>query len=305
MDTRVRAQFGDAEPMRSIPPALHGRPFTVAEARLHGISERMLYGARFQRVFRGVYRTQESQPDLPLLLRAAFLLLPADAAVSHLTCLRLMGFAIGSVLPLHFSTNLTNHAPDSALVLHRRQGELHTRMTAGFRTLGPMRTFVDVATNLSDKALARVGDWMLAEKLVTLELLRDYLWDSHLDGVQRARRVLPLLRAGVASPRESDLRWELRSAGLPEPELNTDVFDAHGAWLAKGDLVFRAWKIIVEYDGWQHERDARQRQWDILRREALEAAGWRLIVITTADMSRPGLVVARVRQALAQRGYRP
>jgi hypothetical protein len=157
---------------------------------------------------------------------------------------------------------------------------------------------------LSDRALLRVGDWMLAQGLLSVEVLRDYVWDSHLNGVQRARRVLPLLRSGVASPRESDVRWELRKAGLPEPELNIDVFDDNGGWLARGDLVFREWKLIVEYDGWQHERDARQRQWDIHRREALEAAGWRLIVITATDMERPSLVAVRVRQALVQRGFR-
>ena len=296
--------FRDADRMQPIPHALLGRPFTVAEARSHGVSERMLSGARFERVFRGVYRTRESTPDLPFLLTAAFLLLPADAVVSHLTCLRVMGFTTGSLLPLHFSTNEENHAPDGAIVLHRRQGALNTRTTAGFTTLGPMRTFVDIATQLTDRALLRVGDWMLAQKLVTIETLRNYVWDSHLNGVQRARRVLPHLRTGVASPRESDLRWELERAGLPEPELNADVFDEYGGWLARGDLVYRRWKVIVEYDGWQHERDARQRQWDILRREALEAAGWRLIVVTSVDLARPAVVAARVRQALAQRGYR-
>ena len=77
-----------------------------------------------------------------------------------------------------------------------------------------------------------------------------------------------------------------------------DIHDDRGRWLARGDLVFARHKVLVEYDGWQHERDARQRQSDHLRREQLEAAGWRVIVVTAADMARPWTVIARIRQAL-------
>lgn len=112
-----------------------------------------------------------------------------------------------------------------------------------------------------------------------------------------------MVRRGVASPRESDVRWTLLRSGLPEPELNVDLLDEHGAWLARGDLVYRRWKVLVEYDGFQHERDARQRQWDLHRREKLEAAGWRVIVVTAKDMAAPSTVAIRVRQALRQRGF--
>ncbi|WP_369797251.1 DUF559 domain-containing protein [Aeromicrobium sp. Root236] len=61
--------------------------------------------------------------------------------------------------------------------------------------------------------------------------------------------------------------------------------------------------MLVEYDGWQHERDAWQRQRDHLRREALEAAGWLVIVVTSADMRAPKSVAARVARALTSRGY--
>jgi very-short-patch-repair endonuclease len=144
---------------------------------------------------------------------------------------------------------------------------------------------------------------MVGRQLLDVRALHAYVHDSHLDGVQRARRVAPLLRGGSASPQESELRWRLVRAGLPEPELNVDITDEHGRWLARGDLVYRRWKVLVEYDGWQHERSARQRQWDHLRREQLEGAGWRVIVVTAADMASPDTIVIRVRQALRQRGY--
>ncbi len=95
----------------------------------------------------------------------------------------------------------------------------------------------------------------------------------------------------------------LRFARLPEAELNAVVLDAAGGFLARGDLVYRAWKVVVEYDGFHHERDPRTRQHDLRRRELLEAAGWTVIVITAADLARPASVPARVHAALVLHGY--
>jgi very-short-patch-repair endonuclease len=56
--------------------------------------------------------------------------------------------------------------------------------------------------------------------------------------------------------------------------------------------------LAVEYDG-DHHRERRQWRRDLARRERLEAQGWRVVVITAADLlSNPAAVVARVRAAL-------
>jgi hypothetical protein len=288
-----------------VPPALNDRPFTVAEARAHGVTRHMLEGRRFVRMFCGVYRTGETPETLTVLLTAASMVLGPHAAVSHITCLRLMGFDVGRLWPLHFSTNVKKQTEHAGIVLHRRQGPLHTRTIGGILTLGPMRTFIDVATQLDERTLVGVGDWLVAKGHVELDRLIAYVDDSHLNGVARARRAVRLISPYAASPRESQLRWELHRAGLPDPEVNADIVDDHGQWIARGDLVFRQWKVLVEYDGWQHERNARQRQWDHLRRESLEASGWRVIVVTNIDMASPAAVVARVRQVLIARGYQP
>lgn len=285
--------------MRAIPDRLRGTAFTASFARELGVSDRMLEGKRFVRLHRGVYRTSDTEPTLEVLLQAARLVLPSGVAVSHVTNLRWRGFAVGPMRPLHFATNQTLHCRAEAVVLHRYRHELELEMWRGQIVTPPARTFVDVATQLDDRRLLRVGDWMVGQDLVDLDDLRWFCAESHLDGVRRARRVAPIVRRDVASPLESDVRWTFHRAGLPEPEVNADIHAADGRWLAKGDLVYRRQKVVVEYDGWQHERDARQRQWDHLRREQLEAAGWRVIVITAEDMRRPHLVVARVRLALA------
>lgn len=263
----------------------------------------MLQHPRFTQLHRGVYCLAQFADDFDVRVAAARLALPPDAALSHISALRLMGYCVGPEFPLHFSTNRPHRIRQPGIVIHRRQGLLHATTVRGVRVLGAMRTFVDTATMVNDRNLLRIGDWLVASDLVDPQLLLNYLSDSHLDGVQRARRVALMVRRGVASPRESDVRWTLLRSGLPEPELNVDLLDEHGAWLARGDLVYRRWKVLVEYDGFQHERDARQRQWDLHRREKLEAAGWRVIVVTAKDMAAPSTVAIRVRQALRQRGF--
>lgn len=285
--------------MQHVPDILHGRPFTRAEAHACGISDTALRGRRFVRLFTGIYRTARTEPTLELRLRAAHLVLPPGVAVSHVTNLRLRGFQVGSLTPLHFATNRPVRRVEPGVVLHRYRRDLELEVARGFVVLPPARTFVDLGTLLDDRRLLQVGDWMVGTGLVGLDGLRAYCLESHLDGVRRARRVAKLVSEQVASPRESDLRWWMHRAGLPGPEVNVDIHDDRGRWLARGDLVFRRQKVLVEYDGWQHERDARQRQWDHLRREQLEAAGWRVIVVTSIDMDKPHLVIARIRTALA------
>lgn len=267
------------------------------------MSAKVLRGSRITVVTEGLYRYTETVLTFDLAVRAARRVLPGDAALSHVTNLRLRGLSIGPMLPLHFSTNSRLRTNRPGLELHRRKGRLHPQMWRGVPILGPDRTFVDCGTLLPVKRLVEVGDWLVAQKHTDLLDLRAYVVQSHLDGVLRARDAAAMVREGSESVRESALRMVLRDAGLPEPALNQNITDVGGRFLARGDLSFPPWKVLVEYDGWQHERDALQRQRDHLRREALEAEGWRVIVVTTADMANPMRIAWRVHSALKQRGY--
>lgn len=286
-----------------LPDGLRGKAFTREIGRRHGLTEKMLRGRRFVRMFDGVYRYAHTPVTYELTIEAARLVLPPDAALSHVSSLRLRGLAMRPEMPLHFSTNSGLRTRQRGIVVHRRQGHLNPTMRSGFPILGPDRTFVDCGTQLSLRQLVEVGDWLVAQELTDLVTLRDYVIRSHLDGVLRARDAVAMVREGVESVRESAVRWEIVRSGLPEPEINLDILDALGGFLARGDLVYRVWKLLVEYDGWHHERDAVQRQRDHLRREALEHAGWRVIVITTADMRNVRSVVWRIHGALKARGY--
>jgi hypothetical protein len=290
--------------MLTVPSDLHGRPFTTSQAAEAGVGRRALQGPGYASVHHGVFRTAETPDSLDLRVRGALLVLPDDAALSHQSALGWAGYDGLPPEPLHFSTASGARVDRRGMVVHRRQRLLRSRFVRGVPVLEPARTFVDVATDVSDRELLRVGDWLVRWGHVDLLELRGFVLEQHLDGVQRARRVAPLVRERVDSVRESDVRWIVWSCGLPVPEPNVPIVDEHGVQTARGDLVYVQWKVIVEHDGWHHERDAEQRQRDHLRRERLEALGWRVIVITVKDFDDERSIAWRIHQALVERGYR-
>jgi len=286
-----------------LPAALEGRAFTTQEAYAAGLSKDVLGGRRIRRLHRGVYCYAHTEVTHELAISAARILLPGDAVLSHVTALRWWGVTLAPALPLHFSTNTTSQTALRGVILHRRSGRLHPRIVRGVPVLGPDRTFVDCATQLGHVDLVRAGDWLVRLRATTPNDLQRYAHERHLDGVRRARRAAPLVVERVDSPMETDVRLMLMFAHLPAPEVNVDIVDHEGRFVARGDLVFRRYRLIVEYDGWQHERDARQRQHDHLRRERLESLGWRLVVVTVADLRDRASVVRRVHRALSDGGY--
>lgn len=285
--------------MREIPLALQSAAFTVDEAR-HGVTPSMLRGKRFVRMSSGLYRMAGAQLTLHESVAAVLKLLPADAAVSHTTNLALRGIVMGDAQTLHFATESSTRVRRQGVQLHRYRWPIDVEWVAGFPLLRSERTFVDCATILAHQDLLAVGDWLVAQGLTTIAKLDDYVIRSHLDGVLRAREVAPFVRRGPESVQESILRWQLVDGGLPEPEINGDVFDESGAFIARCDLLYRSRRVAIEYDGWYHERSSEQRQYDLRRRELLEAAGWTVVIVTAADLRHPRQIIQRVQEACAR-----
>lgn len=289
---------------RPVPVQLRGREFSTADARAAGLTAAQLRGPSVQRVRRGWYRVAGDEVSLRDRLLAARRALPDDAAASHVTALQLRGVDVGSRQVLHFSTSTDAQTELSDIVLHRRNHRLTRYEVDGVICLGPERSFVDAATLLGVRHLVRAGDGLVAAGFTRPIELVDYAVTRHIDGVVRARRAALLVRERVESVRETDVRLLIVAAGLPEPECNVELWSEDQTWLARVDLCVERWRVVIEYDGWQHERDADQRQKDIYRLERLAAAGWSVVVVTSADLKQPISVVVRVYEALHRRGYR-
>ena len=125
-------------------------------------------------------------------------------------------------------------------------------------------------------------------------------------GKRRAARALDRIRPGAESRPETLLRLLLVEAGLPEPELNVRLFDRLGAELARVDLLFREFRVVVEYDGDEHRTDTRQFDRDLGRLDDLAARGWRVVRVGARSLFRdPQDAVIRVQRALVAGGWVP
>lgn len=293
-------------PKAEAPAELADRPFTAAQALAAGLTRGNLRAGWIHTLMRGVYAYAATEMTLVRWIRAALLILPRDAAASHLTALWLHGIEVGPWLPLHFSTNTKAVSERDEIVLHRRQGTLHPLIEFGFRVLRADRTFVDCATpsmRLSWVQLVQAGDRLVHLGHTTVDGLIAYCDGVHLDGVRRARLIARYVRDRVESPMETVVRLMLVFARLPEPACNPDINDQLGRFVARCDLVYERYRVIVEYDGMWHRKTPEQRRKDRRRIAALEALGWTVIVITAEDFVAPRAIVHRVHRELVRNGY--
>lgn len=238
---------------------------------------------------------------------------------SHATAAHLWGAPVpaGGGLELHVTTHRPGRAPRArGVVGHealRRMADV-TRV-GGLPVTTPATTWAMMG-HLAVDDLVALGDHVVRvwregyfrpdagrPPLATIAELRAAMAAGRRLGASRLREAVELIREDSWSPKESKTRCLLGRAGLPEPELNVDVFDRFGAHLGCLDIAYPGFKVAVEYQGMLHgERYAR----DVDRIEALRDAGWIVIQVTwTLLHERPAELVRRVSAALRSRGWRP
>ncbi len=136
-----------------------------------------------------------------------------------------------------------------------------------------LQTLLDLAPSLDDDVWEHALESVLRKRLTTVAALEAAL--PGVDGAGRIRRVLQARPAG-APPTESLLETLMvqlaRTAGVPTPVRQFDVFDEHGQFVARVDLSWPDLGLFLELDG-QHHKD--QPVYDANRETAVVAAtGW-------------------------------
>ncbi|MBJ7341719.1 DUF559 domain-containing protein [Mycolicibacterium sp.] len=191
------------------------------------------------------------------------------------------------------------HAPAGIVV---RTWSLHPGETCdigGVVLTTAARTAFDIGRTMPPRTAIPLVDALCnATRLRVADVLA--VADAHpgARGVARLRKALTDVDGGAESPQESRLRLLITGGGLPRPETQIAFGDLH----IRVDMGWRTWKVAVEYDGIQHWTDRRQRSWDIERIALLEAAGWVVIRVSAEMMSRPNVILDRVREKLRARG---
>jgi very-short-patch-repair endonuclease len=100
----------------------------------------------------------------------------------------------------------------------------------------------------------------------------------------------------AASPQETRLRLLVGSSSLPQPVAQF-VVRLDGRFVARVDLAWPDRRVALEYDGLWHAEPgqfAKDRQ----RLNLLQAAGWRVVFVTAADLRNPARLIARIADAL-------
>ena len=139
---------------------------------------------------------------------------------------------------------------------------------------------------------------------VPLAELRERVVAFHGRGASAAASAILQVREGVESRPETILRLVLVRAGLPEPEIGVDIYDANGTRLGRADQFFREWRVISEYDGEQHRTSSAQYDRDETRIESFQRAGYATVRIRKGQLfGRPDIAVERVARALRAAGW--
>jgi very-short-patch-repair endonuclease len=171
----------------------------------------------------------------------------------------------------------------------------------GLAATSEARTWVDLAAFLSLHDLVAVGDSILHENPDPTALAAAVRRASGRRGIVRARAALPLLDGDSRSRPESHLRCVLVDGGLPKPEVNKAAQNARGEWLAEPDLLYRAARLAIEYNGADHAVPKRMRN-DITRELDLAIDDWHTLVVGPSEVfEQPERTVAHVRSLLDRR----
>ena len=280
------------------------RPFTRSDALAAGISPKLLRGSKFRRIFRDVYISSDVRECLDDRARAALLLHPEAAYVSHTTAAELYGVAVPSSSLVHVSVfdpkdrrwcvgTKPHVAPPGTVVAALR----------GMRISGTYRMFIELAAVLELVDLVVAGDNMLRVFGISAAKLRAELSRSRDYWSGAARYAAGFVRDRVDSPMETRLRMLLVLAGLPEPVVNHEIRNDLGDVVLRFDLAYMGARVAVEFEGRQHVEVVRQWEKDIARDETADHRDWRIVKITSHGIYvDPGQTVLRVWEALRARG---
>ncbi|WP_223694160.1 endonuclease domain-containing protein [Leifsonia poae] len=290
---------------QQLPTELRFRTFTPAEARRHGVSDSRLRNRDLHRPFHGVVAARHDL-DLTERCRACaqtivggFFSGPTAAALRGVPLPRLPD-------DVHVSVPAPRRAPRSAGVVGHsvriRPGDV--TVSNGLPLSSTERMWCELAEALSLEELVVAGDHLVATRAptTTVEALRAAL-TSYPGRRGRGRLVgaLDLIDPAAESPQESRLRVRLLQAGIGGFVANPPLHTSSGRRY-RGDLVFPASRVVLEYQG-DHHREPQAYRSDLSRQLDLQADGWQIVQLGPEDIADEGLG-RRIRAVLALRSHR-
>ena len=183
-------------------------------------------------------------------------------------------------------------ARHDGLITHERPADLldDVVLVQGIPCTSVERTLFDIAALGRTRTLELAIDSALRRELTSV----DSLIHTGKRLCRRGRIGSALFRAAVATRERSAplpgseperlLAMALVEQGLAQPELQYVVRDPDGAFVARVDLAYPEDRILIEYDSYQEHSGNRALVRDSRRRNALQGAGWAVLVATAEDV---------------------
>ena len=279
------------------------QPFTHAEARAAGVSDRGLRGPAYRKIFPNVYVAAGIPDTLVVRCRAAQRILPADAVFSHQTAARLWGGAVPDDPNVHVAFTRAVSCAVPGIKVHRFTYEFATHARRhGLPATTPEQTLRHLSRPLDLVELVACADQLVRRGATTpldLVVAAENLLGQ---GGGLAREAGLLCRDNVDSSSETRMRLLMVLAGLPEPVVNHPLRRPDGSVEYRLDLSFPDHLLAIEYDGRWHDTPEQQLR-DHARREELRRRGWRFVVLHAEDLfESPEATLDKLRAELAQRG---
>jgi hypothetical protein len=274
-------------------------PFTRAQGKAQGVTSRMLQGPGFERVLPRVWkRTEHAMTEADWLL-AARLALPKGSQITGITRLQQLGLEYGPRRPFRFVLDRDVHRFVDGVFLHRTKkmpplDDVGVCVEAAYMSYCSLCRVIDAI---------KVGDWLLRRGHMDQRRLEAMaIAEPWRAGAQEVMWVLPHLDPRSASLKESETRSVLEFAGLPRPESNVELgLDEHVKLF--GDLVYRRWKFVVEYEGEHHQEDRAQYSVDLDRYAMFRDHGVAYAQVTKEKLNRPRALALEVYAGLRRNGY--
>lgn len=292
-----------------LPDELRGRSFTREQAAQAGITQGRLRRKDVTRPFHGAQSTDVPGSALERCRAYAVKLKPGQF-FSHQTAARLHGLTLPSdddEAVLHVGAIRPADAPHSRGVRgHRLLDGGEPWQVGGLPIPDPLEVLCQLGADLSFEDLVIVADELMNRSVLDEEAVRE-LMRGRIAAVRRIGgakllRAVRACRRGSRSPAETRIRLTLDAAGVPVAELNAPIEETStGRYLGAPDFVWRAQRVVLEYEGEQHRLDKGQFRYDIVRYDDLAADGWRVIRATGDHLTKAGRLdlIRRVRSALA------
>jgi hypothetical protein len=170
------------------------------------------------------------------------------------------------------------------------------------------RTVLDLCRTAPIEQAVAAGDRALAYGLVRAVLDDCLAQMTRWPGTRQSRRAVALFDPRSESPGESVSRVRLHQDGLPAPELQQEIYDGDGRFVARVDFCWEEQRTIGEFDGMvKYGRLLKPGQSleDVIfaekvREDALRDLGWQIVRWLYADLYRPGVIRDRVLRAFAR-----